>query len=104
VRLSGQASFDPRGQALSYAWRQVGGPPVALQPAGAAVSFTPREPGSYRLELTVSTADGRRSDPDPVAALVELEGGCGLAAAPASALLPLLVLALWLGRIRVRRR
>jgi hypothetical protein len=85
LRLSAAGSFDPRGQGLSYSWRQVGGPQVSLQASasGAEVSFTPREAGSYRLELTVSTPDGRRSDPDPVAALVQGEGGCSL---PASGL------------------
>jgi hypothetical protein len=108
VRLSGRDSFDPRGQTLSYAWRQVGGPRLALQPAGAAVSFTPGGPGSYRLELVASTLDGRRSDPDPVAALVEGEGGCALSAqgpGPAgTGLAPglLLVLAAWRRRERLR--
>jgi LmbE family N-acetylglucosaminyl deacetylase len=41
VQLDGRASVDPEGAALSYIWRQVGGPSVTLaNPSTARPSFT----------------------------------------------------------------
>ena len=99
VQLSAAASFDPRGQPLSYRWTQTGGPTVQLTTAGATLRFVPPEPGSFRFKLEVSAADGRRSEPDLAAALVSDQPGCATAgnhrgrALPWSALLALLLLA-----------
>lgn len=46
---------DPEGQPLTYSWTQVGGPPAALVPSGANVSFSaPNAPGVVRLRVTAT--------------------------------------------------
>jgi spore germination protein YaaH len=52
--LDGTASADPDGDSLSFAWSQVGGPPVELVNPGALVSFTPTVAGAYAFELVVN--------------------------------------------------
>lgn len=58
VFLSGAGSFDPDGDALSYAWTQIEGPAVALDNATTATpSFTlptGEAPLSFRFQLVVS--------------------------------------------------
>jgi hypothetical protein len=78
VKLHGGASFDPDGDALSYAWSQVSGPVVssaAVQSAVAmddiALTFTaPNAPATLVFELTVTDAYGK-SAADQVLVLVE---------------------------------
>ncbi|MDH4106800.1 MAG: PKD domain-containing protein [Gammaproteobacteria bacterium] len=61
VQLSGSAT-DPDGDALSYAWSQVGGPTVAIQNASQALAgFSAPDvaPGvSIELQFRLSVADG----------------------------------------------
>lgn len=67
VRLDGTLSSDPdRGPAaLSYRWRQTGGPAADLQDAQSATpSFVPSAPGRYVFRLAVS--DGARTSEDEV--------------------------------------
>ena len=84
VVLDGRGSFDPQGKGLTYAWRQLGGPPVQIQSSSRAPSFRASEPGGYRFELKVTSEDGRTSEPDLVGALVEDAGGCAVGGADPS--------------------
>jgi hypothetical protein len=57
VTLDGTRSFDPQGDTLSFAWRQVGGTPVVLTGASTArPSFRALRPGLLRFALAVSDA------------------------------------------------
>lgn len=80
VRISGSGSFDPREQALTYHWSQLDGPAVTLDQTAAEPTLVPPAPGVYRFLLSVTTPDGRRSEPELGAAIVVEEGGCGIAA------------------------
>lgn len=91
VILNGEASSDPDGQTLAYAWTQVSGPPVALADATSAKpSFVVEEPGDVRFQLIVSDG-GLTSSPDTVAVVVPdreaqplgSNGGCATGAGPA---------------------
>ncbi len=67
VTLDGRASRDPDAgpSALTFAWRQTGGPSVTLAGANSAQpTFTPSVVGSYVFELSVS--DGAASAVDTV--------------------------------------
>lgn len=93
VVLTASDSFDPRGQRLSYRWERLDGPAVTTTVDGARLRFTPSRAGTYRFELTVSTPDGRRSEPELAAAVVQAEGGCAVGArTPSPPWLPLLLL------------
>jgi hypothetical protein len=74
VTLDGSASADPDGDALGFAWRQVGGSAVALSDA-AAVSPTfraPHAPAGTVLAFELVVSDGAlRSRPDAVAVILE---------------------------------
>ncbi|HTP31778.1 MAG TPA: OmpA family protein [Candidatus Acidoferrales bacterium] len=59
VNLDGSASYDPLGEALTYAWSQVSGPTVALStPNAAKTSFSAAAGQSYVFKLTVTNTDG----------------------------------------------
>jgi hypothetical protein len=55
VGLNGSGSFDPDGDALSYAWSQVDGPESVLLEGAATVQaqFQASEPGIYEFRLVV---------------------------------------------------
>ena len=71
--LSGAASFDPDGDALTYLWNQTGGPTVVLSdPTSSNPRFTIDPPAdfaiySFRLIVNDGTID---SDPDEVEIVV----------------------------------
>lgn len=74
VTLSGAASTDPNGDALSYAWLLVSGPAgTAVPTTGSDVSFvfSPDQPGTYVYQLTVSDGDLSASDTVSVAVGVD---------------------------------
>jgi hypothetical protein len=103
LQLSARESFDPQGQPLSYAWRRLDGPAAtAFESGGRELAFTPREAGTYRFELVVSTPDGRRSEPDVAAAIVREAGGCAMGGTGEP--LPLWLLASLLLAVRRRDR
>ncbi|RSD29766.1 glycosyl hydrolase family 18 protein [Vibrio pectenicida] len=62
VHLSGSASYDPEGKALSYAWVQINGSEVSLTGANLATpSFVApevEEDTSYTFSLTVTDPEG----------------------------------------------
>ena len=65
VALDGSASFDPDGDPITYAWKQVSGTPVSLTVSGAAATFNAAPPGVYEFQLTVTDNKGA-SDTDNV--------------------------------------
>lgn len=73
VTLNG-GGMDPDGDPLSYAWTQIGGPPVTLSSSqSAAPSFTAPtvEPGGATLEFQLVVNDGLLgSQPDNVAVTI----------------------------------
>ncbi len=76
VPLSGVASTDPQGLTpLSYGWsfanKPAGSNAQLIQAGSATPSFTPDQPGSYTLELTVGNTAGLWDQtPDTVAVTV----------------------------------
>ena len=61
VTLDGTGSYDLDGDSLRYAWRQVAGPPAAIEAATSSRSrFVPQREGEYTFELTVSDDSGSR--------------------------------------------
>lgn len=91
VILNGEASNDVDGQAITYTWTQLSGPPVALvDPNTAKPSFEVEAAGTLRFQLVVN--DGALvSEADSVAIVVpdrELvplgdKSGCASAPGPA---------------------
>jgi len=45
---------DPDGDPVTFAWRQVDGPPATLSAGGATATFQPQDPGLHRFEVTAS--------------------------------------------------
>ncbi len=76
VTLSAVGSFDPNvSDSLTYFWRQIAGPMVALDdPYSAVPSFTPVYPGTYIFELVVDDSNDR-SIPTNVAVTIGAGGG-----------------------------
>jgi len=66
VRLDGSGSYEYQGALLTYAWRQLEGPPVQVSGAGPSATFVPAEEGRYVFELAVSNGHAG-SAPRPVA-------------------------------------
>jgi hypothetical protein len=58
VTLDGSASFDPDGEPITYAWKQVSGTTVSLIVSGATATFTAAPPGVYEFQLTVTDTNG----------------------------------------------
>ena len=58
VALDGSASFDPDGEPITYAWKQVSGTTVSLIVSGATATFTAAPPGVYEFQLTVTDTNG----------------------------------------------
>lgn len=52
VLLDGSSSYDPDGDALSFSWEQISGPPVSLNISGSTASFT--APSSVTRNETLS--------------------------------------------------
>jgi hypothetical protein len=86
VRLDGSFSSDANGDALSYAWDQSLGAPLATSSKGAALSVLPRVPGLYTFLLTATDAGGLSAGVEvPVLVQAEPTSTAIAAAAPASA-------------------
>lgn len=59
VNIYAATSSDPDGDPLTFSWREVSGPTVALtQVDQSHVTFTPAVTGSYVIEVTVSDGKG----------------------------------------------
>ena len=59
ITLNGSGSYDPLGEALTYAWSQISGPTVTINNATQAVAtFTAAASQSYQFLLKVTNTDG----------------------------------------------
>ena len=59
ITLDGSASFDPDEDEITFAWDQIGGPPVNLSGADTAQASFPAEEGkTYQFRLTVRDTSG----------------------------------------------
>ncbi len=59
ITLNGSGSYDPLGEALTYAWSQISGPSVTINNATQAVAtFTAAAGQSYQFLLKVTNTDG----------------------------------------------
>jgi hypothetical protein len=59
ITLNGSGSYDPLGEALTYAWSQLAGPTVTINNANQAVAtFTAAASQSYTFQLKVTNTDG----------------------------------------------
>ncbi len=70
ITLDGNSSYVPDGGALSYLWRQIGGPQVELSiPNSVQPTFAPSEFGIYVFELVVND-DAINSNPDTIGIVI----------------------------------
>jgi large repetitive protein len=75
VELDASASADPDGDALSFAWSQVGGPAVALSADGGTATFdAPSVTADTELLFAVKVTANGLSNEDTVRVLVRPEG------------------------------
>jgi hypothetical protein len=58
VTLDGSASFDPDGEPITHAWKQISGTTVSLIVSGVTATFTAAPPGVYEFQLTVTDTNG----------------------------------------------
>ena len=59
ITLNGSGSHDPLGEALTFSWKQIGGPSVSLSGANTATpTFTAAASQTYAFQLTVTNTDG----------------------------------------------
>jgi hypothetical protein len=59
ITLNGSGSHDPLGEPLTFSWKQIGGPSVALSGANTATpTFTAAAAQTYVFQLTVTNTDG----------------------------------------------
>ena len=59
ITLNGSGSYDPLGEALTYAWSQISGPTVTINNGTQAVAtFTAAGGQSYTFQLKVTNTDG----------------------------------------------
>ena len=59
ITLNGSGSYDPLGEALTYAWSEISGPTVTINNANQAVAtFTAAAGQSYTFLLKVTNTDG----------------------------------------------
>ncbi|MFE8599435.1 myxosortase-dependent M36 family metallopeptidase [Archangium violaceum] len=62
VKLDGSGSFDPDGDALTYTWTQLSGPPVTLTGANTArPTFTPRVANNETFVFQLVVNDGKEN-------------------------------------------
>ena len=77
VRLTGSASFDPDGDALTFEWMQTGGPAVPLHPHARVANpifKAPHAGARLVFRLRVTDRDGAASE-DTVVVRVDTFGG-----------------------------
>jgi sugar lactone lactonase YvrE len=67
----GATGEDPDGDPITFAWRQVGGPAVALSPEGASgASFQPQDPGAHRFEITATDGSATSAPAEVVVTVI----------------------------------